>query len=73
MPEPFGSVLALLLLGLVGGFFPLDKVVQEVCAGELDEGSEDGEEAENDKDVKRCGVGYMRTAFASETDIHHWR
>jgi len=39
--------------------FPFDEGVDEVDAGELDEGREHGHETEDHVDVHRCGVTHL--------------
>ena len=38
-----------------------DEHVKEVDEGKLDESSEDGHEAHDDKDVQCCGIGNLET------------
>ena len=63
-----GSLLELLLL-LLPLLEALDEGVDEVDAGELHEGREDGSQAEDDVHVKSRGVTNFRLGLASKTQV----
>ena len=43
-----------------------DEHVEEVDEGKLNEGGEDGHEADDDEDIQSCGVSDLRLGLASE-------